>query len=501
MSSSSAWSTRRFLHATSAEPLSLSVPLPCESPFELYVRLTGCSPPSFLLESGGENPAIARYSIIGCDPYRTFSAKENRYEVWNKDGTISGKGDTFSALTEFFTISPYKRSPHLPPFLGGAVGFLSYDMVRGFECLPSEAVDDLDVPDMWFMFVELAAVLDHVDQALHFIFSPDPRRWLGESRDQLVREGKSRILEWQERLQSVVESVDLSLDRRAGVPRIQSQQSRKDYVHRVRECQDFIAAGDIYQANLSHRFSVDLTRQKPFSPHVQGAQWYQKIREVNPSPFSGLFLFEDYALVSNSPERLVRSEGQRVDIRPIAGTRPRGSTLTEDRRFIEELLASPKERAEHLMLVDLARNDLGRVCRYGTIAADQFMRVERYSHVSHLVSNVAGLLREGLTAFDVLRASFPGGTITGVPKVHCMEIIERLEPVRRGVYTGSLGYISWSGDMDMNILIRTLLLTKERGYLQVGAGIVADSNPDQEYDETVHKAQAFFQAFTQKDAG
>ena len=228
---------------------------------------------------------------------------------------------------------------------------------------------------------------------------------------------------------------------------------------------------------------------------VQGAYWYQQIRKVNPSPFSALLLLENCAIVSNSPERLVRLSGQRADIRPIAGTRPRGSTVGEDRQLIEELLTSPKERAEHLMLVDLARNDLGRICRYGTISAEQFMIVERYSHVSHLVSNISGLVREGITAFDVLRASFPGGTITGVPKVHCMEIIDQLEPVRRGLYTGSLGYISWSGEMDMNIMIRTLLLTPGQGYLQVGAGIVADSNPSHEYDETVHKAKAFLQAF------
>ena len=499
MSSSCAWSTRRFLRAASAEPLSLSVSLPPASLFELYVRLTRCSHPSFLLESGGENPVLDRYSFIGSDPYQTFSAKANQYEVWTVDGTVSGQGDTFSVLTELFAMSSYERMPHLPPFFGGAVGYLSYDMVREFECLPKVAIDDLGVPDMFFMFVELVAAIDHVSQTLHFIFAPDPRRWLRESRDKLEKEGKERILEWQERLMNDNESVDQTRDFSAGfIPRIQSQQSRKDYVGRVQECQSLIAAGDVYQANLSHRFTVDLP-QKNASHHHESVRWYQQICEVNPSPFSALLILEDCALVSNSPERLVRLEGQRADIRPIAGTRPRGSTVHEDRQLIEELLASDKERAEHLMLVDLARNDLGRVCRYGTISADQFMTVERYSHVSHLVSNITGLLREGLTAFDVLRASFPGGTITGVPKIHCMEIIEHLEPVRRGVYTGSLGYICWSGDMDMNILIRTLLVTKERGYLQVGAGIVADSDPSQEYDETVHKAQAFLQALTQKN--
>jgi anthranilate/para-aminobenzoate synthase component I len=225
-----------------------------------------------------------------------------------------------------------------------------------------------------------------------------------------------------------------------------------------------------------------------------GPALYARLRTVNPSPFSALFECNDLCLVSSSPERLVRLNGRLADTRPIAGTRPRGWSLPEDRRLAEELLTNQKERAEHLMLVDLERNDLGRVCRYGTVKADEFMVIERYSHVSHIVSNVRGELREGLDGFDLIRSVFPGGTITGVPKIRCMEIIESLEPVRRGPYTGSLGYLSWSGDLDLNILIRTLVLTKGRGYLQVGAGIVADSDPDREYDETLYKAEALLAA-------
>ena len=270
-------------------------------------------------------------------------------------------------------------------------------------------------------------------------------------------------------------------------------QSRDAYTARVRRCKDYIGTGDIYQANLSHRFTLDLDAAWSTSDRNRYAiDLYGRLRRLNPSPFSGLVQFPELYLVSSSPERLVRLSGSRADTRPIAGTRPRGDGQPQDLTLRAELLASPKERAEHVMLVDLERNDLGKVCRYGSVRVDEFMTIEQYSHVSHLVSEVVGTLRPDTSPFDLVRAVFPGGTITGVPKLRCMEIIEELEPVRRGLYTGALGYFSWSGDLDLNILIRTLVLTKDRGYLQVGAGIVADSDPDREYDETLAKAGAFF---------
>jgi len=278
---------------------------------------------------------------------------------------------------------------------------------------------------------------------------------------------------------------------------IHGGQSASEYQDRVRECQQFIAEGDIYQANLSHRFRVE-GFHKHFSSQAQaGAAVYRQLRRVNPSPHSAFLVLESDVIVCNSPERLVRLSGDYADMRPIAGTRPRGRETVEDRRLAEDLLADPKERAEHLMLVDLVRNDLGRVCSYGSIRVDEFMTVERYSHVMHLVSHVLGRLREHDNGFDLIRAVFPGGTITGVPKIHCMELIERLEPVRRGLYTGSIGFIGWNGSMDLNIAIRTLLLSQDCGYLQVGAGIVADSEPGREYEETLHKAQAFFHVLHQ----
>ena len=484
-----------FLHSAQPGPLIYSYPLPVADPFELYCRLSLTSGPSFFLESGKGDLGVGRYSFLGSDPYLVFSGKGDTYEIYTEGTRVTREGDPFSAFIELLGQSPpMAGGPNWPPFLGGAVGFLSYDLVRRFETLPRMAVDDLPLPDLQFLFVDLLAAVDHHTQTLHLVFAPCRERLLGESRDRLFREGRERLAELKSRLSAPLR---WSPGDFSGIfpATVRGEQSKNDYVDRVRECLAFIGAGDIYQANLSHRFRVDLPDVTGEWSRVQGPLFYQRVREMNPSPFSALLVMDNCTFVSSSPERLVRLQGQWADTRPIAGTRPRGSTLAEDRRLAEDLLSNVKERAEHLMLVDLARNDLGRVARIGTVRVEEFMTVERYSHVAHLVSNVAGVLKDGLYAADLIRAVFPGGTVTGVPKIHCMEIIEQLEPVRRGPYTGSIGYISWTGDMDLNIIIRTLLLTGGKGYIQVGAGIVADSIPEQEYEETLYKAQSFFQAF------
>jgi len=319
-------------------------------------------------------------------------------------------------------------------------------------------------------------------------------RFLGEPREKLYREGLDRLAEWGARLSGRPAPLTHvpSLDQMVFHP----DQPRNTYLDRVRRCQEYIAAGDIYQANLSHRFTlqppntyIDGTDRQPYEQEL-----YRRLQTVNPSPFSGLMHFDDVTLVSSSPERLVRLQDRQADTRPIAGTRPRGLDARDDQRLIAELLANEKERSEHLMLVDLERNDLGRVCQFGSVQVDEFMTIEQYSHVSHIVSNISGALRPEATPFNLIQALFPGGTITGVPKIRCMEIIEELEPVRRGPYTGSFGYIGWHGNLDLNIVIRTLVWCRGKGYLQVGAGIVADSDPVKEYEETLQKAQAFFSA-------
>ncbi len=481
------------------QPLVLSLPQPPADPFELYRRIAKPHRPSFLLESGKGDALTARYSFMGSDPYMMLAGQNGSCIMNTLDRRVVLAQTPFDCLHRVLLEGKISRPDGVPPFFGGAIGFFSYDLARSFETLPSLVKDDLGLPDLCFAFVDLLAALDHRTRTLHLIFCPPLARMLSEPREKLYREGCDRLAELEARLTNRSIRADDAEPWRA--LEMYPDQTRQAYMDRVRQCQEYIAAGDIYQANLSHRFTLTWkdTAARPSASHSTVRQplalhLYDRLRRVNPAPFSALLTFDDVCLVSCSPERLVRRQGRRVETRPIAGTRPRGQDRTEDQRLVDELLASHKERAEHLMLVDLERNDLGRVCEFGSVHVDEFMRVEQYSHVSHLVSNIVGTLRHDMDASDLIKAVFPGGTITGVPKIRCMEIIESLEPVRRGPYTGSLGYLSWSGDLDLSIVIRTLVLTGERGYLQVGAGIVADSDPAREYDETLFKAFAFFKA-------
>ena len=482
-------SRESFLRASPPIPLATVLPLPACSTFELYERLAGDLRCPVLLESGqrpGGGVPGQRYSIIGADPAFLFRCTGScvdwcaRGEAW-----IVRTGDPLAAFRDLLTRMAVPRPSGFPPFYGGAVGYFSYDMARWFERLPHPPPDTLGLPDLELAFLDLVAVADHDQKALWLIFCPFGERFIKESREELYEEGQARLLALETRLSGVRPVLP---DTRPQIsPHVTPGMSEADYTDRVRRCLDYIAAGDIYQANLSHRFAVDLAGDSPRSI-------YRRLREINPAPFAALLELPDITLVSCSPERLVRITGTEVETRPIAGTRPRGASTDEDRLLVEDLLMSPKERAEHIMLVDLERNDLGRVCTYGSVRVDEFMVVERYSHVSHIVTNIRGRLAPGKDALDVLRAVFPGGTVTGVPKVRCMEIIDELEPVRRGPYTGSIGYLSPSGDLDLNIIIRTLVIAGERAYLQVGAGIVADSDPSREYQETLYKAEALLKA-------
>lgn len=478
------------------EPLVLRLDRQVRTPLELYRQLAAPSHPSFLLESGkgvgGEN----RYSFLGSSPFSVLTGRGGCTTIRTHDGTKHAEQDPFDSLSRLMQQERFDRCSSLPPFWGGAVGFFSYDLIRRFETMPALAADDLALPDLQFAFYELVTAVDHQTGQVNIIFCPPMTRFLGEPREKLYREGLDRLAECEARLTgSSVSAPDCpSID----PARFRPGQTREAYLERVRQCQTYIAAGDIYQANLSHRFTVDLRTPSTETDRLAYEQvLYRQLRAVNPSPFSGLLHFDDLTLVSCSPERLVRLTDRQATTRPIAGTRPRGFDNADDHRLVEELLGSEKERAEHLMLVDLERNDMGRVCQFGSVRVDEFMTIEQYSHVSHIVSNISGTLRRDATAFDLIKAMFPGGTITGVPKIRCMEIIEALEPVRRGLYTGSFGYLGWNGDLDLNIVIRTLILLGGTGYLQVGAGIVADSDPAKEYEETLHKAQAFFSALQQ----
>jgi para-aminobenzoate synthetase component I len=479
------------------QPLVFSLDGQGKTPFELYRLIASPSQPSFLLDSGKGTDGGNHFSFLGSNPFSVLTGRQGQAVLRTHEGREYVSQDPLGTLCRLFAAPQIESPPGLPHFFGGAVGYLSYDLVREFETLPSMAKDDLQLPYLQFGLYDLITAIDHQTNRLQIIFCPPIERFLGEPREKLYHEGLDRLAECEAILNgrpATLKSLP-PLDQMAFHP----DQTREAYLNRVRRCQEYIAAGDIYQVNLSHRFTLqppsayhDGTDRQPYEQEL-----YRRLQAVNPSPFSGLMHFDDVTLISSSPERLVRLHNRQADTRPIAGTRPRGLDERDDQRLIGELLANEKERAEHLMLVDLERNDLGRVCQFGSVQVDEFMAIEQYSHVSHIVSNISGALKPDATPFDLIRALFPGGTITGVPKIRCMEIIEELEPVCRGPYTGSFGYIGWNGDLDLNIVIRTLVWCAGKGYLQVGAGIVADSDPAKEYEETLQKAQAFFSTLQQ----
>ena len=460
--------------------------IPFRAPHKLYESIR--SGRSFLLESvkGPEN--IARYSFIGFEPYLTIKAKDGILEIdCNGRKTLSSR-PSLQRLRELVTVYQQQPAAELPPFQGGAVGMLSYDFVRCLEKLPQAAKDDLAVPDLHFFMIDRLIAFDHFKKQSWIIVCPGARETvLGYSavmrpRDVLLAEAENIVEDIRRRITGEERRGETSEVSTQKVP-VSYEIEKERYMDMVTKAKEYIAAGDIFQANLSLRVSAEIGRTDPW-------KIYSVLRSINPSPFAAYVDFEDYQIVSSSPERLVRVNGRIVDTRPIAGTRPRGKDPDEDAVMSAELLLNEKERAEHIMLIDLERNDIGKIADYGTVTVDELMITEKYSHVIHIVSNVKGVLADGKDSFNVIRAAFPGGTITGVPKVRCMEIIDEIEPVRRGPYTGSVGYIGFCGNMDLNIIIRTFLIKEGRAYVQAGAGIVADSDPEQEYYESLKKAEA-----------
>ena len=459
--------------------------------------------PRALLESARVGEKTGRYSFVTGDPYLVFRSRGRDVEL-SLPATPEGKygrrvtmqRKPLEKLRELMSNYRTARVAGLPPFTGGVVGFLSYDMVHQFEKLPRTVADDLHVPDSCFLFVDTVIAFDHLDQRAWVIVNPGAREQeLGFRRPapdewpRLYDEAERKLRHLASRLAAprdnsapaAAPSTPMATDSAASI--MTPCLSQREFESMVKRCKEYIAAGDIYQANLSQRFDAEFTGRDPL-------RLYGVLREINPSPFAAYLDLGDLQLVSSSPERLVRLSGSRADTRPIAGTRRRGRDFAETQELSAELLTNEKERAEHIMLLDLERNDLGKVCSYGTVEVDELMVIEDYSHVIHIVSNVRGELAPGRDCFDLIRAVFPGGTITGVPKVRCMEIIDELEPLARGPYTGSIGYISNAGDMDLNIIIRTFLIKDGKAHAQVGAGIVADSDPEREYLETLQKAEA-----------
>ncbi len=454
----------------------------CETPVSAFLKLRAGEPegaPCFLLESA-EQGQVGRYSFVGIRPRSVLR--------WS-DGVLSETGaddceapDPYAAVAESLARFELAPSEGLPPFSGGAVGFFGYDLVRTVEPLGPPNSDPLGLPDMALMITDVLLAFDHLRHELTILscaFAGDDG-----GIDAAYERAVATIGEVRERLRGAVPVPERPTV--AVPPRFVSNMEREEFEAAVARIVEYVHAGDAFQVVPSQRFSAPAP--------VEAFSVYRGLRAVNPSPYMYFLEFGDFQIAGASPEPLVKVQGRRVETRPIAGTYPRGSDEEEDRRLAERLVNDPKERAEHVMLVDLGRNDLGRVCEYGSIGVDELMVVETYSHVLHIVSQVSGTLREDVGAMDVLRSALPAGTLSGAPKVRAMQIIDELEPVKRCSYGGAIGYLSWSGDLDTAIHIRTVVIKDGQVHVQAGGGTVADAKPAYEYNESVNKAKAVFRA-------
>jgi len=469
-------------------PVVKSVSADLLTPVSAFLSVAAKEPNAFLLESveGGEK--IGRHTFLGVRPYMQVSARNGEVEIRRGAKKEFREANPFQVLRELLREHQAAEIAGLPPFTAGAVGFFSYDAVRRLEPIPSRATDDLQMPDCAFMFFDRLLAFDHVRHQIHIIAAANvkeenPRR----AYDRAVRDIAAL-----ERKLMAGPSRQLAARRRrtnARAIKVKSSVSRQAFLRNVERAKEYIAAGDIFQVVLSQRMQ--------FSPPADAFDIYRKLRTVNPSPYMYFLRMGDMHVLGASPEMLVKVQGHELNYRPIAGTRPRGADDAEDRRLEEELRHNEKEQAEHVMLVDLGRNDLGRVSEYGSVRVKELMFVERYSHVMHLVSALEGRLRPGLDALDALAACFPAGTLSGAPKVRAMQIIEELEPVRRGLYGGAVLYADFAGNLDSCIAIRTMVLKDGKAYVQAGAGIVADSDPQKEYEESRNKAEALLKAAQQ----
>jgi anthranilate synthase component I len=448
------------------------------TPVSAFLTIADRSEHSFLLESveGGEH--LGRYTFLGANPYMVLSARGNDLAITRGRKTEMLTADLLPTLKQIFAENHVAPAPGLPPFTSGAVGYLAYDFVRNLERLPSRAKADIAVPDCTLMFFDRVLAFDHVRHELHLIATCAPQDKKAAERDLAAMERKLRG--------GIPPSVRRSPQPVRGKLKVTPTTSKAKFLRDVARIKDYITAGDVFQAVLSQRLE--------FQPGVAPFEVYRALRRVNPSPYMYYLRMGPDHIAGSSPEMLVKASSGMLNYRPIAGTRWRGATEAEDRQLERDLLADEKERAEHVMLVDLGRNDLGRVSQPGSVRVKDLMYVERYSHVMHLVSALEGKLRPELTPLDAFAACFPAGTLTGAPKVRAMQIIEELEPVRRGVYGGSVFYADFAGNLDSCIAIRTMFMRGKHAYVQAGAGIVADSVPEREYEECLNKAKALLRA-------
>ena len=467
-----------------------------ETPVSAFLRAAWRERECFLLESVEKGEQVGRYTFIGVNPYKRIVARGRRIDITEAGRTTQIEGDIFEVLRDALGGHMPARITGLPPFTAGAVGFFAYDAVRQIERLPNRAKDELGVPDACLLFFDEVLAFDHVRKQIWMVATADVTL---AKPDEAYADAVKRLEELEQRLSRPLPK--LPHPQTAKPIKVTRRTQKKNFLAAVDRTKEYIAAGDIFQAVLSQRLDV--------STGMDSFQVYRSLRTVNPSPYMYFLRFtpdgplgsarkskpgEIVELAGSSPELLVRVHDGKVEYRPIAGTRPRGAGEEEDLRLEDEMMRDDKERAEHVMLVDLGRNDVGRVSEFGSVKVDRLMFVERYSHVMHIVSSIEGKLRPDLTAVDALRACFPAGTLSGAPKVRAMEIIEELEPSRRGTYGGAVLYADFSGNLDSCIAIRSLLSTGGKGYVQAGAGIVADSVPELEHQESLNKAQAVIRA-------
>jgi anthranilate synthase component 1 len=478
-----------------------------ETPVSAFLRAAWPERECFLLESveGGEQ--VGRYTFIGLAPFKRIVARGRNIVITEGKRTVKMEGDVFDVLQQALSGHKPARLKGMPPFTAGAVGFFAYDAVRLIEKLPEKAKDELGVPDACLLFFDEVLAFDHVRKEIWLVVTADVTR--GKPANAYERAIK-RLNKLEKRLAQPLPKLASVKAAKHGKLLVHHRTAKKNFMAAVERTKEYIAAGDVFQTVLSQRFDVE--------QDVDSFQIYRALRTVNPSPYMFFLRFAQdgglggsmdrtkaalkkknalaptIELAGSSPELLVRVHQGKVEYRPIAGTRPRGTTEAEDQALEDEMLHDQKERSEHVMLVDLGRNDVGRVSRFGSVKVDKLMFVERYSHVMHIVSSIEGELKPELTAIDALRACFPAGTLSGAPKVRAMEIIEEMEPARRGTYGGTVLYADFSGNLDSCIAIRSMLAIEGKGYVQAGAGIVADSVPESEYQESINKAQAMIRA-------
>jgi anthranilate synthase component 1 len=473
-------------------PVVKSVSADLLTPVSAFLAVAAQEPNAFLLESVERGEQIGRYTFLGARPYMQVEARGDQISLTRGKRRERRKGNIFEVVKELLRAHRPAVVSGLPPFTGGAVGYFAYDVVRQLENIGKRTKDDLNVADCCLMFFDRLLAFDHLRHQIHIIATVDVSE---EDPKQGYQRAVRDIAAIEKKLASGLNPRlwQMSHNGSAGKLKVQARTRRETFQHSVEQAKEYIAAGDIFQVVLSQRLD--------FVPGVAPFNLYRALRTVNPSPYMYFLRFGDTHVLGSSPEMLVRVTGRKLEYRPIAGTHPRGASEAEDEQLERKMKEDEKERAEHVMLVDLGRNDLGRVSEYGSVKVRDLMYVEKYSHVMHLVSALEGKLRPELDALDAFAACFPAGTLSGAPKVRAMQIIEELEPTRRGVYGGSVLYADFAGNLDSCIAIRTMLLKGKKAYLQAGAGIVADSDPASEFQETMNKAQAVLKAVESAKGG